>query len=118
MQPDPRSAEPTEITILVPESIELIDPRQQQHPQRPQLKSRKRLALFLFVATCYSTWHVGGLAYAAAVMLILLAHEMGHYLQALRYRVPATLPFFIPETPASYGFPRTIVGQVAYLREQ
>jgi membrane-associated protease RseP (regulator of RpoE activity) len=29
-------------------------------------------------------------------MSILLAHEMGHYLYCLRYRISATLPFFIP----------------------
>jgi membrane-associated protease RseP (regulator of RpoE activity) len=29
-------------------------------------------------------------------MSTLLAHELGHYLQARRYRVPASLPFFIP----------------------
>jgi membrane-associated protease RseP (regulator of RpoE activity) len=29
-------------------------------------------------------------------MLILLAHEMGHYLYCVKYRVHATLPFFIP----------------------
>jgi membrane-associated protease RseP (regulator of RpoE activity) len=29
-------------------------------------------------------------------MLILLAHEMGHYLFCVRYGVSATLPFFIP----------------------
>ncbi len=37
-----------------------------------------------------------GLSYAIPVMGILLFHEMGHYLQALRYRVPASLPYFIP----------------------
>ncbi|HUY92161.1 MAG TPA: site-2 protease family protein [Pirellulales bacterium] len=37
-----------------------------------------------------------GLAYMAAVMSILLAHEMGHFLQAVRYRTPASLPFFLP----------------------
>lgn len=37
-----------------------------------------------------------GLTYAIPVMAILLAHEMGHFLQALRYGVPATTPFFIP----------------------
>ncbi len=30
------------------------------------------------------------------LMSILLAHEMGHYLQALRYRVPASPPYFLP----------------------
>jgi membrane-associated protease RseP (regulator of RpoE activity) len=29
-------------------------------------------------------------------MTTLLAHELGHYLQARRYRVPASLPYFIP----------------------
>ncbi len=76
----------------------------------------------LFVATCASTFWAGashwnpeqllyapqvvprviaenwanGLVYMAAVIGILLMHEMGHFLQALRYGVPATLPFFIP----------------------
>ncbi len=35
-------------------------------------------------------------------MLILLAHEMGHYLYCLKYRVAATLPFFIP-FPTLFG---------------
>jgi Zn-dependent protease len=37
-----------------------------------------------------------GLPFAATLMLILLAHEMGHYLYCKRYGVWATLPFFIP----------------------
>jgi membrane-associated protease RseP (regulator of RpoE activity) len=37
-----------------------------------------------------------GLPFAATLMLILLAHEMGHYLCARHYGVQATLPFFIP----------------------
>ncbi|MBX3411813.1 MAG: site-2 protease family protein [Pirellulales bacterium] len=80
---------------------------------------RVLLPLALFLATCYSTYIAGasgslsfagrafglgtqvgrvidGLIYMAAVMGILFAHEMGHFLQALRYRVPASLPFFIP----------------------
>jgi len=36
------------------------------------------------------------LAYSAAVLAILGAHEMGHYLMCRRYDVDATLPFFIP----------------------
>ncbi|MEN9557187.1 MAG: hypothetical protein RLZZ232_3473, partial [Planctomycetota bacterium] len=34
--------------------------------------------------------------YSVPLMLILLCHEMGHYLQSVRYRVPASLPYFIP----------------------
>lgn len=37
-----------------------------------------------------------GCTYSIPLMIILSCHEMGHYLQALRYRVPATLPYFIP----------------------
>ncbi len=37
-----------------------------------------------------------GIPFASTLMLILLAHEMGHYLCARHYGVNATLPFFIP----------------------
>jgi membrane-associated protease RseP (regulator of RpoE activity) len=37
-----------------------------------------------------------GVPFSLTLMLILLAHEMGHYLYCLKYRVHATLPFFIP----------------------
>ena len=37
-----------------------------------------------------------GLVYMACVMSILLAHEMGHFVFTLIYRVPASLPFFLP----------------------
>lgn len=53
-------------------------------------------SVLLFVAACASTWYVGGPVYAAGVMGILLAHELGHYCQALRYKVPASPPMFIP----------------------
>jgi len=41
---------------------------------------------------------VVGLAlfYAAALMVILAGHELGHYLTCRRYGIEATLPFFIP----------------------
>jgi membrane-associated protease RseP (regulator of RpoE activity) len=37
-----------------------------------------------------------GLPFSLTLMLILLAHEMGHFLYCVKYRVKATLPFFIP----------------------
>ncbi len=37
-----------------------------------------------------------GYHYAVPLMLILFCHEMGHYLQSVKYRVPASLPYFIP----------------------
>src|SRR6266404_919218 len=43
-----------------------------------------------------------GIPFAGTLMLILLAHEMGHYLYCKRYGVWATLPFFIP-FPTLFG---------------
>lgn len=37
-----------------------------------------------------------GMSYAGTIMLVLLAHEMGHYLACCYYRINATLPFFLP----------------------
>lgn len=54
------------------------------------------LPTLLFLVTCVSTWWVGGWAFALALMSTLTAHEMGHFLQARRYRVPASWPYFIP----------------------
>src|SRR5881227_2607364 len=43
-----------------------------------------------------------GIPFSLTLMLILLAHEMGHYVYCVRYRVSATLPFFIP-FPTLFG---------------
>ncbi len=43
-----------------------------------------------------------GIPFSLTLMLILLAHEMGHYLYARHYQVYATLPFFIP-FPSLFG---------------
>ena len=37
-----------------------------------------------------------GLPFSFTLLLILFSHEMGHYLYCVRYRVNATLPFFVP----------------------
>jgi membrane-associated protease RseP (regulator of RpoE activity) len=84
-------------------------------PQR-----RVLLPILLFIATCLSTFWVGatnwrpqavdtseiwnivannwqqGLTYMGAVLAILLTHEMGHFLQTVRYRIPASYPLCIP----------------------
>lgn len=52
--------------------------------------------LILFLATLASTWVTNGIWYSLAILCILTAHEMGHYLMCRKYGVPATLPFFIP----------------------
>jgi membrane-associated protease RseP (regulator of RpoE activity) len=37
-----------------------------------------------------------GLTYMGAVLAILLTHEMGHFIQTVRYRIPASYPLCIP----------------------
>ncbi|RMF40608.1 MAG: site-2 protease family protein [Planctomycetota bacterium] len=39
---------------------------------------------------------VGGLQFSLALMAILVAHELGHYLMTIYYGVPSTPPLFIP----------------------
>lgn len=46
---------------------------------------------------------IEGLYYSIPLMIILTAHEMGHYLQARAYGVSVTMPYFIP-LPIPYGF--------------
>ncbi len=82
---------PLEMHAEAISSYETLRPQAEPPPQR-----RVLLPLGLFVATCYTTWQVGGPIYMFAVMGILLTHEMGHFLQAVRHHVPASLPFFIP----------------------
>jgi membrane-associated protease RseP (regulator of RpoE activity) len=43
-----------------------------------------------------------GLAFSIPALAILLAHEMGHYLACRRYRLPCTLPYFLP-VPINFG---------------
>ena len=48
---------------------------------------------------------LAGLSYATAILAILFAHEMGHYLLARAWRVDSTFPFFLPiYIPGSLNF--------------
>jgi membrane-associated protease RseP (regulator of RpoE activity) len=68
----------------------------------------------LFLVTSLSVYGAGaldsgssaeGLGMLLALMAILLAHEMGHYLACRYYAIDATLPFFIPSPwlPVGWG---------------
>lgn len=61
------------------------------------------LHIILFLLTIGSTIFVGGPLYSLAIMTILLAHEMGHYLMTRKYGIPSTLPFFIPFPVEPFG---------------
>jgi len=53
-------------------------------------------SIFPFLWALHGRHLLLGVPFSLTLMSILLAHEMGHYLYCLKYRVSATLPFFIP----------------------
>ena len=58
----------------------------------PEIASAEDVTPIIYMLThIFTGWH-----FALAMMGILFAHEMGHYLACRYYNVPATLPFFIP----------------------
>lgn len=75
------------------ESIELAD----HHP-----KQRLWLHIVLFCATVATTSVMVSPLFSLSLMIILTAHEFGHYFAARYHRVPASLPYFIP-APTLFG---------------
>lgn len=85
--------------------------------------SRWSINLILFLATVVSTLFVGavnepgftgsefwlGWPFSLSLLLILGAHELGHYFAARYHKVPVTLPYFIP-------FPSIIGTMGAFIR--
>jgi Zn-dependent protease len=92
-----------------------------QTPPPPRPSARTYINVILFVLTIFSMLLMGvdvppesipadgsfpfalllkniftGWPFALSMMGILFAHEMGHYIACRYYKVPATLPFFIP----------------------
>lgn len=59
----------------------------------------------------YAEMWYHGLSYSIPLMLILLCHEMGHFLQAVRHRVPASYPFFIPLPIPPLGTMGAVIAQ-------
>jgi len=51
-----------------------------------------------------------GLAYMAAVLAVLTAHEAGHFIAAVVHRIPATLPLFIPMPVLLTGTLGAVIG--------
>jgi len=76
------------------------------------------LPVLLFLATCWTTTQIGGFWYSASVMFILTAHELGHYIQARRYHVPASLPYFIPIPAPPLGTMGAVIGMRGYMGDR
>ncbi len=68
----------------------------------------KKIQVVLFLITLATTFLAGflqggsiinGVAFSAALLFILGAHEMGHYIYGKKYGVDITPPYFIPAPP-------------------
>jgi len=106
----------------VPIMAEIVGPGDGSHRSQEWEPPRRKILwpLMLFVATCYSTYHVGsqvfqpyeygGLMYAVAVMVILSAHELGHFFQTLRYKIHSSYPMFIPMPYSPLGTMGAVIG--------
>lgn len=96
------------------------------------------LPVILFLATCASTFWVGvtnwqpveerflgtyaamgriiqanwvnGVEYMVAVLAILLTHEMGHFLQTVKNKIPASFPLCIPVPFNAIGTMGAVIG--------
>jgi membrane-associated protease RseP (regulator of RpoE activity) len=104
-----------------PTLVEGEPPLSVTYTPRRKFRDRRWLHLALFVLTLVSTTLMGadhylayasdfgresvtvssalilqGFWYSATILLILGAHELGHYLACRYYQVDASLPFFIP----------------------
>jgi len=119
------------------ESFSPVEPALSEYHLRSQ-RTQLWLPIFLFLATCLSTFLAGlllwepnrifygisadpirvmaerqailrlidvgrGLAYMVCVIGILFAHEMGHYVVTRIYKIPSSLPYFIPFPIAPIG---------------
>jgi membrane-associated protease RseP (regulator of RpoE activity) len=108
-------------------------------PARPQPKpSNPWINLIMFILTFFSVTFIGGMSsvqliavdlpnlavraaeilwaglpFSISLLSILSAHEFGHYLMCRRYKVNATLPYFIP-FPSLLG----TMGAVILMKEQ
>ncbi|HIK15479.1 MAG TPA: site-2 protease family protein [Leptolyngbyaceae cyanobacterium M33_DOE_097] len=94
----------------------VTNPHTQLSARVRQDDTRPVLAIFLAIITFYTTslaWLQlsnrlnnfsferisEGFPYAVVLLLILGVHELGHYFAARKYKVRATLPYFIPVLP-------------------
>ncbi len=64
-------------------------------PTAPLFEAWDQSSLMPVRQALLANW-LGGLQFSLALMAILAAHELGHYVMTIVYRVPSTPPLFIP----------------------
>jgi membrane-associated protease RseP (regulator of RpoE activity) len=75
--------------------------------------------LTLFVLTCLSTYSIQrDWLYALCVMTILVCHEAGHFIQAWRHGVYASLPYFIPVPITPIGTAGAVIAMEAHVGDR
>jgi len=62
-------------------------------------------------------WDIG-LIYMIAVLLILFVHEMGHFIATIIYKVPASLPFFLPFPINPIGTLGAVIGMQGFIADR
>jgi len=111
-------------------------------PEEVLPRPRIVLPAVLLVATCASTFWAGatnwlpfmymdsfdragtmlwhgwqqGLVYMVAVLAVLGSHEMGHFLVAMRNRIPVSLPYFLPVPFHPLGTLGAVIGMQGGMR--
>jgi membrane-associated protease RseP (regulator of RpoE activity) len=104
-----------------------VSPDDQDDREEPLTPRKPRYLLHagLFLATFLTTTMTGaiqvhggksigpmkdGLIYSVPLMMILLCHELGHYIVARRHGIDASLPYFIPFPIGPLGTLGAVIG--------
>ena len=85
---------PMEILLLTPANVMSAEYLDQFMPVRESMLENWR----------------DGLIYSCCLLAILFFHEMGHFLATVRYRIPASYPFFIPLPITPIGTMGAVIG--------
>jgi membrane-associated protease RseP (regulator of RpoE activity) len=93
--------EPAQPILVNPETPAVPEPL--LFPPRAMPRQRVWLHVLLYVLTIITTTWAAGSVFSAGLLSILTAHEFGHYFTARRYRVPVSLPYFIPFPLSLFG---------------
>jgi membrane-associated protease RseP (regulator of RpoE activity) len=116
-----RSSPPEDTTWVPIEPYHTYEvPRESWREVIRATRPRWWLHAALLILTSVSCYAVAGTWYAVGTTSILLAHELGHYVMALRWGVRATVPYFLP-FPSVPGFvvsPIGTLGAVIVMRSR